>query len=126
MYTAYELSWGDQPKTEEVVMHDEEKYSYDLDGKYTAYKPSWTDKPEVEKAIVEEEQQQTRQQQQQQTGQQQQQQQRAMQQWGREGSNRQSGSNMGCKPSDVSRCFKCMFDRPVDRFRCLGDGDDHF
>ena len=58
MYTTYELSWGDQPKTEEVVMHDEEKYSYDLDGKYAAYKPSWTDKPEVEKAIVQEEQQQ--------------------------------------------------------------------
>ena len=55
MYTAYELSWGDQPKTEEVVMHDEEQYSYDLDGKYTAHKPSWTDRPEIEKAIVQEE-----------------------------------------------------------------------
>jgi hypothetical protein len=39
---------------------------------------------------------------------------------------RKTALSMGCKPSDVSRCFKCMFDRPVDRFRCSGDGDDHF
>jgi hypothetical protein len=58
MYTTYELSWGDQPRAEEAVVHDEEIYSYDVDGKYTAYKPSWVDKPEAEKAIVHEEQQQ--------------------------------------------------------------------
>ena len=58
MYTTYELSRGDQPKTEEVVTHDGEKYLYDVDGKYTAYRPSWADTPEVEKASVQEEQQQ--------------------------------------------------------------------
>ena len=58
MCKTYELSWGDQPKIDKVVMHDDEIYSYDVDGKYTTSEPSWEDKPEVEKAMVHEEQQQ--------------------------------------------------------------------
>ena len=57
MYTAYELSWGVQPRAEEAIVHEEQIYSYDVDGKYTAYEPSWVDKQEAEKAIVHEEQQ---------------------------------------------------------------------
>ena len=52
MYTAYELPWGDQPRAEAAVVHDEAIHLYDVDGKYTAYEPSWVGKPEAEKAII--------------------------------------------------------------------------